>query len=164
MGGESYGFASAAGPPRCKIEWWLVTLAGGWQSCFSNLWTLFGVVLGALGVALESIWTSLGGSWGPLCSHWVSVGYLKSLRGHFFFAWAPIWQVLVASWLYFSSCHFGCPGKSKCMLQAIMLMQQHKYENYCFLFILEGWRLDNAHSGGLGDILAWLLTGWMAAG
>ena len=38
------------------------------------------------------------------------------------------------------------------------------YENNVFLLILEGWRLDNAHVGSLGELLAWLLAAWMAAG
>ena len=37
-------------------------------------------------------------------------------------------------------------------------------ENLRFLLILEGWRLDNAHFGSLGEVLAWLLAGCMAAG
>ena len=38
------------------------------------------------------------------------------------------------------------------------------YENLWFLLILEGWRLDNAHFGSLGELLAWVLAAWMAAG
>ena len=38
------------------------------------------------------------------------------------------------------------------------------YENLLFLLILEGWRLDNAHFGSLGELLAGFLAGWMAAG
>ena len=37
------------------------------------------------------------------------------------------------------------------------------YENLRFLLILEGWRLDNAHFGSLGELLAWVLAAWMAA-
>ena len=38
------------------------------------------------------------------------------------------------------------------------------YENLVFSLILEGWRLDNAHVGSFGELLAWLLAAWMAAG
>ena len=38
------------------------------------------------------------------------------------------------------------------------------YENHLFLLILAGWRLDNAHVGSFGELLAWLLAAWMAAG
>ena len=37
-------------------------------------------------------------------------------------------------------------------------------ENQWFSLILEGWRLDNAHFGSLGELLARRLAAWMAAG
>ena len=36
------------------------------------------------------------------------------------------------------------------------------YENQLFLLVLEGWRLENGHFGSLGEVLAWLLAGWLA--
>ena len=65
----------------------------GWLTgCFKSLWGHFGIGFEAYGVTLETIWTGLGGSWGPLCSHWMPVGYFRGLRDHFLGAWAPIWE------------------------------------------------------------------------
>ena len=36
------------------------------------------------------------------------------------------------------------------------------YENNVFSLFFEGWRLVSAHFGSLGELLAWLLAGWMA--
>ena len=58
---------------------------------------------------------------------------------------APFWSQLVSFWVP-RACKMEAAGYQADIVKT--------YENRLFFMILECWKVDNAHFGGLGDLLA----------